>query len=118
MFGRNPKDSDAGTAPRPQRKRFSLSLRAALILVTLFTVCVTAFAVHIPWQHTAERNVEDISRQLNNEIMHSVRREVGGLFGRAEAVQQSLHDIFSKRVVEIFDKKRTDQLYFSILHCR
>ena len=87
MFGRNPKDPDAGTAPRPQRKRFSLSLRAALILVTLFTVCVTAFAVHIPWQHTAERNVEDISRQLNNEIMQATNLIAGKISSGGSGVR-------------------------------
>jgi adenylate cyclase len=88
---------------------------AGMIAVSLFTAIVTAIAIHLPWQHTARQNVQDIARQLNAEIISGIRREVGGLFERTVAAQQAIHDILSKRVIDIADKARRDEFYFSVL---
>jgi adenylate cyclase len=106
-------DGKAAADRSSNRARFGMG--AGMVVVSLFTVIVTALAIHLPWQYTARQNVEDIARQLNDEIITGIRREVGGLFERTEAVQRSIRDIFSRRVVDIADKVRRDQLYFAIL---
>jgi adenylate cyclase len=95
--------------------RFRVGLRFSLLLVALATVALTAAAVHVPWNMASRDNVGDMVRQLNREIVRNVSREVGRLLDDAVTAQETVLNALRAGVIDIDDKTKRDDLFFSIL---
>ncbi len=98
-----------------RRKRWRVSLRLSVFVIMVGTVALTSAAVHLPWLYISRENVAEMSRQLNDEIVSGVNREVGALFESAIAAQEALHDALEGEVISIEDDAKRDELFFSVL---
>lgn len=99
----------------PQRRRFRVSLKVSLIVISLLTVFLTATSVHLPWFFVSRDNVAIMAQQLNTEIVSGVNREVSSIFESATAAQVTLRDALYDRVIDLEDKRSRDRLFFSVL---
>src|SRR6185369_13906102 len=86
VSGLEPSSAPSATAVGGGRRRFGL--RVALTGLVIVTVVVTALLIHLTWSYTAQRNVRDVARQLNNQIIESVRHELRQTLDNAWAVQR------------------------------
>src|SRR5262245_64719205 len=88
-------------------------LKLVLTGLVLLTVLLTAVLVHTLWAFTARENVEDVVRQLDQEIVTTVKNELGGVRDQAVAAQLAVGSAF---VNGIFDfEKQAGQRDFSVL---
>jgi hypothetical protein len=99
----------------PPRPRLRFSFRVSLVAVSLFTVAVTALAIHLPWVYVSRENVGDMSAQLNAEIVKEINKEVDGLFRAAGAAQEALLHAMQSGVIGLDDRRARDQLSFALL---
>ncbi len=106
-----PTENEAKTRPSPIR----VGLRFSLLMVALATVALTAVAVHVPWNRASRDNVNDMVRQLNREIVTNVSREVGRLLDDATTAQETVINALRAGVIDIDDKGKRNDLFFSIL---
>jgi adenylate cyclase len=95
--------------------RLRFSFRVSLVAVSLFTVAVTAAAIHLPWLYVSRQNVGDMAAQLNAEIVRGINKEVDGLFRSATAAQETLRHAIEANVVELADRRGRDRLSFALL---
>ena len=91
-------------------------LKLVLTGLVLLTVLLTALLVHVLWSYTARQNVEDVVRQLNQEIVTTVKNELGGVRDQAVAAQLAVGSAF---VNGIFDLEKQagqrDFIFLSLL---
>jgi adenylate cyclase len=109
-----PEQSDVKAETAPTR-RFRVGLRFSLLLVALATVALTAAAVHVPWNHASRDNIGDMVRQLNREIVSNVSREVARLLDDAVTAQETVLNSLRAGVIDIDDKTKRNDFFFSIL---
>src|SRR5262245_54873949 len=97
VSGHEPSNAPSATATGGRRRRFGL--RVALTVLVIVTVVVTALLIHLTWSYTAQSNVRDVARQLNNRIIESVRHELRQTLDNAWAVQRALQSIFFQQAI-------------------
>jgi adenylate cyclase len=91
-------------------------LKLVLTGLVLLTVLLTALLVHALWSFTARENVEDVVRQLNQEIVTTVRNELGGVRDQAVAAQLAVGSAFVNGIFD-FEKQagQRDFIFLSLL---
>ncbi|HEY7688481.1 MAG TPA: adenylate/guanylate cyclase domain-containing protein [Dongiaceae bacterium] len=91
-------------------------LKLVLTGLVLVTVLLTALLVHALWSYTARENVEDVVRQLNQEIVVTVRNELGGVRDQAVAAQLAVGSAFVNGIFD-FEKQagQRDFIFLSLL---
>jgi adenylate cyclase len=102
----------AATVARP---RMRIGLRVSLIAFAIFTVILTAAAVHLPWMFASRANVAEMADQISNEIVAGVSREIEDIFASAIAAQTTIERILEDGVVDIEDQKTRDSLFLAFL---
>jgi adenylate cyclase len=95
--------------------RIRVGIRFSLLLVALATVALTAAAVHWPWAIASRDNLADVVRQLNREIAANVSREVERLLDGAGRAQETLRDSLRAGVIDVGDRAKRNDFFFSIL---
>ncbi len=98
-----------------RERRLRVGLRFSLVLLGLATVALTAVAIHIPWTVASRDNLGDMVRQLNREIVNNVSREVGRLLDDAVTAQQTVLNALKAGVVDIDDRPKRNEFFFSVL---
>lgn len=93
----------------------TFSLRLILGLVTLVTVLTTAGLIHIPWQYTATRNVEDTIRALDRQISAQVTHEINTLFTNARSTVEAVRTVLFQRVIRTTDAAKREFLFLAHL---
>lgn len=117
MNGGRPAAADQTAKPAQKRGwRARVSLKFSLVVISLFTVAMTAASVHFPWYLVSRDNVAEMSRQLNAEIVSGVNREVTSIFDSAIAAQTALRDSLHDGVINLEDKRSRDRLFFALLN--
>ncbi|HEX6093479.1 MAG TPA: hypothetical protein VFZ07_09010, partial [Dongiaceae bacterium] len=91
-------------------------LKLVLTGLILLTVLLTALLVHALWSYTARQNVEDVVRQLNQEIVTTVKSELGGVRDQAVAAQLAVGSAFVNGIFD-FEKQagQRDFIFLSLL---
>jgi adenylate cyclase len=91
-------------------------LKLVLTGLVLLTVLLTALLVHVLWSYTARQNVEDVVRQLNQEIVTTVKNELGGVRDQAVAAQLAVGSAFVNGIFD-FEKQagQRDFIFLSLL---
>lgn len=92
-----------------------ISLRLSIVVFALFTVLLTAAAVHVPWLFASRANVSDMANQLSTEIVAGVSREVDGIFSSAIAAQDAIAGIVRDGDVDLESRETRDRLFLSFL---
>ena len=92
-----------------------VSLRISIVMFALFTVALTAIAVHTPWYFASRANVSDMAQQLSNEIVAGISREVEGIFSSAIAAQDAIAGILQEGMIDIDDRDAREKLFKSFL---
>ncbi len=111
-----PETADQGGKPAEHRGwRPRVSLKFSLVVISLFTVAMTAASVHVPWFLVSRDNVAEMARQLNTEIVGGVNREVSSIFESAIAAQSALRDSLLDGVINLEDKRSRDRLFLALL---
>ena len=91
-------------------------LKLVLTGLILLTVLLTALLVHALWSYTARQNVEDVVGQLNQEIVTTVKNELGGVRDQAVAAQIAVGSAFVNGIFD-FEKQagQRDFIFLSLL---
>lgn len=91
-------------------------LKLVLTGLVLLTVLLTALLVHVLWSYTARENVEDVVRQLNQEIVTTVKNELNGVRDQAVAAQLAVGSAFVNGIFD-FEKQagQRDFIFLSLL---
>ena len=74
-----------------------LALRMALALFVVLSVLGTALLIHLSWSYTARQNVADVAKQLNEQIVASIRTELTDL-AQVEAESAKLYRLLQDAV--------------------
>src|SRR5262245_18126312 len=90
-------------------------LQAVLAALVLATVLTTALAIHLVWSRSARENVADVARQLNQEIVASIRHELRGVLDQAVAAQQAVGSIFANGTIAPEDEAKRDFIFLALL---
>jgi adenylate cyclase len=80
-------------------------LKLVLTGLVLLTVLLTALLIHALWAYTARENVADVVGRLNQEIVTTVRNELGGVRDQAVAAQLAVGSAFANGIFD-FEKQR------------
>ncbi|HET6222463.1 MAG TPA: adenylate/guanylate cyclase domain-containing protein, partial [Dongiaceae bacterium] len=83
--------------------------------LVLATVLTTALAIHLVWSRSARENVADVARQLNGEIVGSIRHELRGVLDQAVAAQQAVGSIFANGTIAPEDEAKRDFIFLALL---
>jgi len=114
--GRGAGDDDAGPAGTLGRlRRWSMRLGVSASWFSVLTVLITAAVIHVPWEMTSRENVRDVVRQLNAQIVTSVRREVDAMLAEAEAVQATIRRMGRNGGIDFDDPEDVLNSYFAFL---
>ncbi len=103
--------ADAVASPR----RMRIGLRVSLIAFAVFTVVLTAAAVHLPWTFASRANVAEMADQISNEIVAGVSREIEDIFASAIAAQTTIDRILESGVIDIENKQERENLFLAFL---
>jgi adenylate cyclase len=93
-----------------------LALRTALAGIVLLGVLSTALLIHLSWAHTARQNVADVARQLNEQIVDSIRSEVSTALTNAQATEESVRSIFAQEAITPEDEGKREFIFTAILN--
>ena len=99
--------ADTATVPPP---RLRIGLRVSLIAFAIFTVILTAAAVHLPWMFASRANVSEMADQISNEIVAGVSREIEDIFASAIAAQMTIERILADGTVDIENRAARESL--------
>src|SRR5690349_18293690 len=111
----SPEAISAPVATAASGRRRKLGLRVVLTGLVIVTVLVTALLIHLTWSYTAQRNVRDVARQLNNRIIESVRHELRQTLDNAWAVQRALQSIFVQQAIKPEDEAKREFVFLALL---
>jgi len=100
---------------RRQATARKLGLKLVLTAQILATVALTALLIHLLWSHSARDNVADVARQLNQEIVSSIRHELRGVLDQAVAAQQAVGSIFANGTITPEDEAKRDFIFLALL---
>ncbi|MEQ8698463.1 MAG: cache and HAMP domain-containing protein, partial [Bauldia litoralis] len=115
------RDAAAAETPEPksrpagQPRRVRIGLRVSLIAFAVFTVVMTAAAVHLPWMFASRANVSEMADQISNEIVAGVSREIEDIFASAIAAQVTIERILENGTVDIENRTARESLFLSFL---
>ena len=90
-------------------------LRTVLTGLVLLTVILTAVLIHLTWFYAARRNVADVVRQLNRQIVGSVQHEVRGTLNEAWSVQEAVRSIFFQEAIKPTDEAKREFIFLALL---
>jgi adenylate cyclase len=82
--------------------------------LVLLTVTLTAILIHLTWFYAARRNVADVVRQLNRQIVGSVQHEVRGTLNDAWSVQEAVRSIFFQEAVKPTDEAKREFIFLAL----
>ena len=94
-------------------RRFGLKL--VLTGLVLATVVLTALFIHLLWSQAARRNVADVVKQLNTEIVDNISHEVLGVRTDAISVQNALIEAFFQGIVDPNDEAKREFIAQALL---
>lgn len=99
----------------PGQKKLRVGLRISLVCFALATVVVTAAAVHTPWFFASNANTRDLVKQMSDEIVSGVSREVNEIFSSAIAAQRTIRRLLQQSAFEIEDRSKREPIFMSFL---
>lgn len=102
------------TPPAPNG-RVRMSLKVSLLVVTIATVLLTALAVHLPWAYTARADMGDMVRQVNEEIIVGIKRQVQDVLDSAVAQQRAIAHMIDGDVIDIGNEAKRDAFFLAIV---
>lgn len=93
----------------------AIGLKPKLVGAVLMTVGVTAAIVHVPWLLTSKRNVEDLARQVNHQVMAEIALEVRDIFNAVTAIQQLIDLNVRNGLVNLQNPQQRADFFLSLL---
>ena len=103
----------SGSQRRGQRPR--LALRMALTLFVVLSVLGTALLIHISWSYTARQNVADVAKQLNEQIVASIRTKLTDLLTNTQATEEAVRAIFYSGAIKPEDDSKREFIFQALL---
>jgi len=103
------------TRPLERARRPRLALRAALALFVVLSVLGTALLIHISWSYTARQNVADVAKQLNEQIVASIRTELTDLLRNIQATEEAVRSIFYQGAISPEDEGKREFIFLALL---
>ncbi len=103
----------SGSQGRGQRPR--LALRMALTLFVVLSVLGTALLIHISWSYTARQNVADVAKQLNEQIVASIRTKLTDLLTNTQATEEAVRAIFYSGAIKPEDDSKREFIFQALL---
>ncbi|MGF1459756.1 MAG: HAMP domain-containing protein [Leptolyngbyaceae cyanobacterium] len=100
---------------RGTRRTSGLSLKTKITGAMLLTVSAIAAIVHFPWAYTSRQNVNDMVRQLNNELMNSTKNEVDNLFENVLSSKQLIESSLDENLFQLDDAETQGRFYLNLL---
>jgi adenylate cyclase len=103
--------------PRPMEaaRRPRLALRVALTLFVVLTVLGTALLIHLSWSYTARQNVADVAKQLNEQIVASIRTKLTDLLSNTQATEVAVRSIFYQGAITPEDEGKREFIFLALL---
>ena len=95
--------------------RMRLSLKVSLLVVTIATVLLTALAVHLPWSYTARADMTDMVRQVNEEIIIGIKRQVQDVLDSAVSDQRTIAGMIDGDVIDMGNETKRDAFFLAIV---
>ena len=103
----------SGSQRRGQQPR--LALRMALTLFVVLSVLGTALLIHISWSYTARQNVADVAKQLNEQIVASIRTKLTDLLTNTQATEEAVRAIFYSGAIKPEDDSKREFIFQALL---
>ncbi|HXQ40437.1 MAG TPA: adenylate/guanylate cyclase domain-containing protein [Candidatus Udaeobacter sp.] len=97
----------------PRRPR--LALRMALTLFVVMSVLGTALLIHVSWSYTARQNVADVAKQLNEQIVASIRTELSDVLRNVQATEEAVRSIFYQGAIAPQDEGKREFIFLALL---
>lgn len=95
--------------------RMRLSLKVSLLVVTIATVLLTALAVHLPWSYTARADMTEMVRQVNEEIIVGIRRQVQDVIDSAISRQRAVAGMIDGDVIDFGNEAKRDAFFLALV---
>jgi len=92
-----------------------VGLRISIVCFAVITVIVTAAAVHGPWHFASQANTREMVKQLSDEIVAGVSREINEIFSSAIAAQGTLRRLLMEGAFNIEDRVKREPVFMSFL---
>jgi adenylate cyclase len=108
-------DSPETARPAEPVRRSRLALRVALTLFVVLSVLGTALLIHLSWSRTARENVADVARQLNEQIVASIRSNLTDVLRNTQATEEAVRSIFSSGAISPWDESKREFIFQALL---
>jgi adenylate cyclase len=87
----------------------------ALTLFVVLSVLGTALLIHISWSYTARQNVADVAKQLNEQIVASIRTKLTDLLTNTQATEEAVRAIFYSGAIKPEDDSKREFIFQALL---
>jgi adenylate cyclase len=87
----------------------------ALTLFVVLSVLGTAMLIHLSWSYTARQNVADVAKQLNEQIVASIRTELTNVLRNIQATEEAVRSIFYQGAIAPEDEAKREFIFLALL---
>lgn len=98
-----------------KRNKIVLRFEIGLTIFLFIIMVLSATIVYLPWYFTSKKNIKNIARQVNEEIMNGINQKVDNLFTQATQELIQIKWIFQQKILDINNKEHREKYFLTVL---